>query len=88
MKAYKDNFYNAGVSEHEFISDFYIPRIVTALKEYDPNLGTDGEYEAIAWNGLQGTKTFGAMEKNDNNRWSTISSILKDNIKNKKCGEQ
>ncbi|HFK5527544.1 TPA: hypothetical protein ACGZ99_001591 [Elizabethkingia anophelis] len=78
MKAYKDNFYNAGVSEHEFISDFYIPRIVTALKEY----------EAIAWNGLQGTKTFGAMEKNDNNRWATISSILKDNIKNKKCGEQ
>ena len=88
LKAYKDNFYNAGVSEHEFISNFYIPKIVTALKEYDPNLGTDSEYEAIAWNGLQGTKTFGAMEKNDNNRWSTISSILKDNIKNKKCGEQ
>ncbi|CAM3532996.1 hypothetical protein ELOC111193_09610 [Elizabethkingia occulta] len=87
MKAYRENMYDAGISEHEFISSFYIPTIVAALKEYDPNLGTDGEYEAIAWNGLQGTKTFETMKKNDNNRWFTISSILEDNIKKKECGK-
>ncbi|HFK5546324.1 TPA: hypothetical protein ACG0AR_003211 [Elizabethkingia anophelis] len=81
LKAYKDNFYNAGISEHEFISQFYIPKIITALKEYDPNLGTEAEYQAIAWNGLQGTEAF----KNKSNK-DTLGAIIYDNVKKEPCG--
>ncbi|MCL1664102.1 hypothetical protein M2T78_07545 [Elizabethkingia ursingii] len=89
LKAYKEkNYERPGESEHEFIANYYIPKIVTALKSYDPNLGTDSEYEAMAWNGLEGTKTFGDMLITDETRAKTISSIISDNIKNKKCGEQ
>ncbi|MCT4303915.1 hypothetical protein HZP20_05905 [Elizabethkingia anophelis] len=81
LKAYNDNFYNAGISEHEFISQFYIPKIITALKEYDPNLGTEAEYQAIAWNGLQGTEAF----KNKSNK-DTLGAIIYDNVKKEPCG--
>ena len=86
LKAYRENNYKPGASEHEFISNYYIPRIVDALKAYNPNLGTDSEYEALAWNGLQGTNTFRDLEKTNEIRAKTISSIIKDNIKNKPCG--
>ncbi|WP_336664658.1 hypothetical protein [Elizabethkingia meningoseptica] len=86
LKAYKERNYNAAASEHEFIANYYIPKIVNALKAYDPKLGTDSEYEAIAWNGLQGTESFNNMRKQNNDRWYTISSIISDNIKNKSCG--
>ncbi|QQM26573.1 hypothetical protein [Elizabethkingia sp. M8] len=87
LKAYRENNYKSGISEHEFISNYYIPKIITALKTYDPNLGTDSEYEAIAWNGLESTNTFKDMLKTNEIRAKTISSIISDNIKNKKCGE-
>ncbi|RBI93091.1 hypothetical protein DSC47_05770 [Elizabethkingia miricola] len=83
LKAYRENFYDAGASEHEFISNFYIPKIIGALKAYDPNLGTDREYEVMAWNGLQETKAYDNKPNKD-----TFDSIIWDNIKNKKCGEQ
>ncbi|MCT4237908.1 hypothetical protein HZP42_16120 [Elizabethkingia anophelis] len=84
LKAYKEkNYERPGESEHEFISNFYIPKIINALKAYDPNLGTDSEYEKIAWAGLQETDSY----KNKPNR-DTYDSIIWDNIKNKKCGEQ
>lgn len=80
LKAYKNNLYDAGISEHEFISTFYIPTIIAALKEYDPNLGTEGEYEAIAWNGLQRTEAF----KNKSNK-DTLEAIIYDNVKKEPC---
>lgn len=83
LKAYRENLYDAGASEHDFISNFYIPKIVNALKAYDPNLGTDSEYEKIAWAGLQETKAYDNKPNKD-----TFDSIIWDNIKNKKCGEQ
>ncbi|OPB97020.1 hypothetical protein BAS10_08250 [Elizabethkingia meningoseptica] len=84
LKAYKEkNYERPGASEHEFISNFYIPKIISALKAYDPNLGTDSEYEKIAWAGLQETDSY----KNKPNK-DTFDSIIWDNIKNKKCGEQ
>ena len=76
MKAYRENLYDAGASEHDFISNFYIPKIVNALKAYDPNLGTDSEYEKIAWAGLQETKAYDNKPNKD-----TFDSIIWDNIK-------
>ncbi|MCT3992570.1 hypothetical protein HZQ23_16080 [Elizabethkingia anophelis] len=82
LKAYKEkNYERPGASEHEFISNFYIPKIVNALKAYDPNLGTDSEYEKIAWAGLQETDSY----KNKSNK-DTYDSIIWDNIKKIPCG--
>ncbi|HFK5529274.1 TPA: hypothetical protein ACGZ99_003349, partial [Elizabethkingia anophelis] len=82
LKAYKEkNYERPGASEHEFISNFYIPKIVNALKAYDPNLGTDSEYEKIAWAGLQETDSY----KNKPNK-DTYDSIIWDNIKKIPCG--
>lgn len=81
LKAYREKNYKPGISEHEFISNYYIPKIVNALKAYDPNLGTDSEYEKIAWSGLQETDTY----KNKSNK-DTYDSIIWDNIKKKPCG--
>lgn len=80
LKAYKDNFYDSGKSEHEFISNYYIPKIINALKAYDPNLGTDSEYEKIAWTGLQQTNAY----KNKSNM-DTYDSIIGNNVKKEKC---
>ena len=87
LKAYKEKMYlRPGDSEHEFISNFYIPKIVSALKAYDPNLGTDSEYEKVAWSGLMGTDTYKDMQIKDPDRAATISAIISDNVKKESCG--
>ena len=87
LKAYKEKMYiRPGDSEHEFISNFYIPKIISALKAYDSNLGTDSEYEKIAWNGLMGTDTYKDMQIKDPDRAATINAIINDNVKKKSCG--
>ncbi|WP_407500541.1 hypothetical protein [Elizabethkingia anophelis] len=87
LKAYKEKMYlRPGDSEHEFISNFYIPKIVSALKAYDPNLGTDSEYEKVAWSGLMGTDTYKDMQIKDPDRAVTISAIISDNVKKESCG--
>ncbi|WP_407510840.1 hypothetical protein, partial [Elizabethkingia anophelis] len=86
LKAYKEKMYlRPGDSEHEFISNFYIPKIVSALKAYDPNLGTDSEYEKVAWSGLMGTDTYKDMQIKDPDRAATISAIISDNVKKESC---
>ncbi|HCD9234500.1 TPA: hypothetical protein NEG48_001482 [Elizabethkingia anophelis] len=87
LKAYKEKLYlKPGESEHEFISNYYIPKIVNALKAYDTNSGTtDSEYNALAWGGLYGTSAFADLQKKDPDRAATIISILADNIKKESC---
>ncbi|HFK5527858.1 TPA: hypothetical protein ACGZ99_001914, partial [Elizabethkingia anophelis] len=85
LKAYKDRNYNAGASEHDFMANYYIPKIVNALKAYDPNLGTDSEYNALAWLGLQGTSLYQDLKKTDPDREATIDALLRDNVKTEKC---
>ncbi|HFK5584515.1 TPA: hypothetical protein ACGZ92_000698 [Elizabethkingia anophelis] len=87
LKAYKEKMYlRPGDSEHEFISNFYIPKIVSALKAYDPNLGTDSEYEKVAWTGLMETDTYKDMLIKDPDRAATINAVVNDNLKKKLCG--
>ena len=85
LKAYKDRNYDAGASEHDFMANYYIPKIVNALKAYDPNLGTDSEYNALAWLGLQGTSLYLELKKTDPDREATIDALLRDNVKTEKC---
>ena len=85
LKAYKDRNYDAGASEHDFMANYYIPKIVNALKAYDPNLGTDSEYNALAWLGLQGTSLYQELKKTDPDREATIDALLRDNVKTEKC---
>ncbi|AQX03506.1 hypothetical protein BBD32_05180 [Elizabethkingia anophelis] len=86
LKAFREKEYKSGASEHEFMTNYYIPKIVNALKAYDPNLGTDSEYEAIAWNGLQGTDSYSNLKKTNPDREATINSLIRDNIKKVPCG--
>ncbi|AQX12855.1 hypothetical protein BAX94_00490 [Elizabethkingia meningoseptica] len=86
LKAYKEKMYTRpSDSEHEFIANYYIPKIVNALKAYDPNLGTDSEYDAIAWGGLVGTTAFTTLQKIDPDRAATVISLLNDNVKKESC---
>ncbi|WP_407478115.1 hypothetical protein [Elizabethkingia anophelis] len=85
LKAYKDRNYDPGASEHDFMANYYIPKIVNALKAYDPDLGTDSEYNALAWLGLQGTSLYQELKKTDPDREATIDALLRDNVKTEKC---
>jgi len=87
LKAYKDNFYRSGLSEHQFMTQDYIPKIVNALKAYDPDLGTDAEYEALAWLGLHETDLFKKMNQENQVHAETILAIISDNLKNQSCAK-
>lgn len=63
LDAYKNKFYNPGDSQHKFMSEYYIPKIASALARFDNNNLKYTDYENLAWTGLQETDAYKALSK-------------------------
>ncbi|MDE5492409.1 hypothetical protein [Elizabethkingia meningoseptica] len=64
LDAYKKYNYNDdNMSQHKFMSEYYIPKIANALAQFDGNKHDKADYENLAWTGLQTTDAYKALSK-------------------------
>ena len=62
--------YPNGTPQHNLMAAHYITIMSEALAEYDNSIGTEDEYKAMAWVGLEKTTV-----------WNTFNQSIKDEIK-------
>ncbi|CDN74434.1 hypothetical protein [Elizabethkingia anophelis] len=84
LEYYRKNNYKEGRSEHEFLSNYYIPKVKAALAQFDGYQQSDSVYEALAWKGLQSTNTYRALP--EGKRTSIAKDIL-NNFNPVPCGK-
>lgn len=58
-------------AEHNTMAEKYIDIIIDGLREFDNNLLTDNEYEALAWEGLVGTIVWNNLDQAKRNQLGT-----------------
>ncbi|OPC01808.1 hypothetical protein BAS09_13435 [Elizabethkingia ursingii] len=64
LEAYRKYKYSDdNMSQHKFMSEYYIPKIVTALKQFDGAKHSREDYENLVWTGLQTTDAFKALSQ-------------------------
>lgn len=63
LEEYRKNVFKSEVSQHEFISKFYIKKLTNALAQFDELKQDRSVYENLAWTGLERTKTYEALSQ-------------------------
>lgn len=74
FKAYQD--YAQGGVQHQYIAQNYITSLSTALRTFDNNKFELKYYEALAWNGLEGTESFKALKQSDKDNIDNNRKLL------------
>ncbi|MDV3747081.1 hypothetical protein CMU21_04475 [Elizabethkingia anophelis] len=84
LEYYRKNNYNGNSSEHEFLSNYYIPKIKDALARFDGYQNSSSLYEELAWKGLQFTQTFNNLPES---KRTSIDTTIATNLKKAPCGK-
>ncbi|HFK5563109.1 TPA: hypothetical protein ACGZ9C_002770 [Elizabethkingia anophelis] len=84
LEYYRLNAYEGNKSEHAFLADYYIPKVKSALAQFDGYQQADSVYEALAWKGLQSTETYKAFS--ESKRVDIAKNIL-NNFSATPCGK-
>ncbi|WP_260133573.1 hypothetical protein [Elizabethkingia anophelis] len=64
LEAYRKYKYSDdNMSQHKFMSEYYIPKMVTALQQFDGANHSKADYENLVWTGLQTTDAFKALSQ-------------------------
>jgi len=65
---YKFKYDKGEDAQHKFMSEYYIPLMVTALGQFDGNKHDKADYENLAWTGLQNTDAYRALSQAKKNK--------------------
>nr|WP_305051256.1 hypothetical protein [Elizabethkingia bruuniana] len=63
LEAYRKEYYQGEDAQHRFISEYYIPKIVAALGQFDGYNHSKADYENLVWTGLQQTDAYRALSQ-------------------------
>ncbi|PUB34704.1 hypothetical protein C8J95_102372 [Elizabethkingia sp. YR214] len=63
LEAYSKELYKDENSQHRFMTEYYIPKMVAALGQFDGYNHSKADYENLAWTGLQRTKAYDALSQ-------------------------
>lgn len=63
LEEYRKNVFDSEVPQHEFMSKFYIRKLVNALAQFDELKQDRSVYENLAWSGLEKTKAYEALSQ-------------------------